>query len=591
MRAVVIGLILLCSLSSQASYKSEIPGATQSEREIRWLWTYLNDVLISCHQSTTECQDPKIKETVGQLLGYVPQAGNSGAWMKLLQFVSEKDHPELFQTTEIEAHRVASTGLKKNSTVYINTDRMDLPLETWIGFLAHEVVHHLGVLDGADRYPDQVGAEISRHFIRQIQKSSFEQFHLPVTHTLVFNSAAKDRGSVSFLSIADVTSDIGWESNTQSVCKPSEKIASQFVSAPAWRLNRIQPRPALVTFRGGGHVDTVCADIASGARRSVVLPVDASITLQYPIPFDSAHWISQTPAGIKSGDDAFGPSFNENDAMFGQMQTFVIQSIQNQSPALEAGSTWNVEIKLKAIDGFPASTCQLAIAGTQYSYIGQDHLPGINFFNSCKIKNLGGGNWQITGSTVIPASARPDQYYISAILFGRDSNDDQRSAVPSLPTFVNVTNRAARGAPSIKGIQVLGLEPATSLGTLPLTNSYKTFQGLSFMVEMTVEGQVRASEPWLDVDLWFPMATEFGIAKGTGSSESWPAVLVNTMIIPQATGTKIQFLFVMPDTLSGLKIAAIKFRRFYFRTDDFSWVEISMPDLHDHMVINADFGR
>lgn len=589
--AIVFFVTVLISFNGHASYKSEMPGATQSEREIRWLWKYLNEFLYSCRNSTNECQDPKIKNSLDDLLAYVPESNTAQAekWEKLLQFVSEKERPDLFTTTDIETHRMAVTTLEKYSVVYINTDRMNLSLDVWAGLLAHEALHHLGIPDGADRYPDQLGVEITKHFKRQMQTSSLEQFKKPDIHTMAFNSAGEGRSTVGFLSTGIITSDIGWESSVvQPFCKTSEIIAKQFTSSPSWRLNRIQPEKGIVTVRGGGYISIVCLNKTTANRRSIEIPLDASIALQYPLPFDRENWIAQTPTPVKSQEDAYGPSNTPSDFKFSKAQTFFIQSVQHEKEQIVAGSTWNTQIILKSVDDFQPLQCQLFVVGTQYSYIGQDHLPGVNPFDSCEFKSLGDRLWQVTGKTVIPASARPDQYYIPIVVFRGASGQGERTAIPTLPKYIKVLNPAA---PKISGIEIMNLPAATRLGTLPLTNSYKVDGGQSFKVQFTVEGPQKAFDLWLDVDLWYLMPTEFGIARGTGSSQSWGGVLVDTQVTPIANGTKIEMTYVMPTNVSGLEITAIKFRKFYLRTSDFSWVEVDIPDLHDHLVINKKFGQ
>jgi len=594
----VLGMILsvlLMGTQSLASYKGEFQGSTQTEREIRWAWRYLNDFLFSCRHSVTDCQSPEIKASIDQLLAYTPAMGmvQMPSWENLLNFVSEKDHPEYFQSADSETHRVASTQLQKFATIYINTDRMNLPLESWVGILAHEALHHLGVADGQDRYPDQLAAEIAKHFKRQVQASSLEQFNLPTARTLVFNPASEGRGSVSFISSPVGTADMGWESNPQHpVCANYEKIAQQFVSAPAWRVNRFQSAKGIVTVRGGGYVTTVCLNKATNTKRTTTFPIDAALALQYPAPLDLAQWVKQVPTVLKSQEDAFSPSGSANDVMFGQAQTFFIQSIQHEQSVVEAGSSWKTKILLKSIDGFQPDSCTLFLAGTQYSYIGQDHLPGINYFDTCELINLGSGHWQVNGTTVMPASARPDQYYIPAIFFNKSPRGDMRSAIPALPTFIQLTNKNAMSVPSIPKIDILGLESASKLGTLSLTNSYKLSEGQHFDVEFTVQGDRKADDVWLDMNIWFVLPTEFGVGRITGSTDSYQGILMTkTVVTPVSQGTKVTMSFVMPGRIQQFEIAALKFSKIYLRTSDYSWAEIELPDLHDHLVINRNFGQ
>jgi hypothetical protein len=593
MKFMVLFLTIV-SANAFASYHGEFQGKTTNEREIRWVWRHLPEFLVSCKASPTECQDPAVKASVDQLLAYIPawDSPQQKAWAGLLQFVSEKDHGDLFKTGDSEAHRLAATALKKGSIVYINTDRMNLPLETWVGILAHESLHHLGVVDGPTRFPDVLAAEIARHFKKQMQLSTLEQFNLPNSRTLSFNSLAPGFGTVALFSNGARTSDIGWEPTPfQPVCSDNEKVFRQFASAPAWRLNRMRIPEGIVVIRGVGFVKTQCLNPQTQQQRTTTMPLAAAITLQYPKPLNLDSWMNQVPVPTygDGGEDEFSPSMASNDGLFGQGQTFLIEAIKNEAPTVEAGGVWSTTITLKSLDGFVPDQCQLFVVGTQYSYIGQDKLPGVNNFDSCKLSNLGAGRWQVSGQTVMPASARPDLYYVPLVVLHRSSDQDERAAMPTIPTFVRVTNKNAQPPPKIRGITVLGLEPVQNLGSLKLTNSYMVKTNDSFNVEFLVEGPQKADDLWFDIDLWYQLPTEFGVARGTGSSISIPSVFRKTVITPVPNGTKVTMTFTMVPTLSGLNIAAYKFRKFYMRTSDFSWVEIEMPDLHDHFVINKRF--
>jgi hypothetical protein len=535
-----------------------------------------------------------VQKALGQLVDYVPAWNGirQQTWSPLLQFVSEKTHGDLFKSGDSETHRLAVTQTKKLSIVYINTDRMNLPIETWAGILAHEALHHLGYIDGTARFPDVLGAEVAKHFKKQMQVSTLEQFNLPSTRTLNFNSVAPGFGTAAFFTNGVHTGDIGWEPTPyQPVCTMNEKVLQQYASAPAWRLNRMRVPEGIVVVRGGGYVTTVCQDSITHQQRTTTVPLDASITLQYPKPLNLQQWSRQvpTPTYGEGGEDSYGPSAAAIDAAFGQEQTFMIESLRHDSTILEAGLTLRTTAILRAIDGYVPTNCRLFIVGTQYSYIGQDRLPGVNPYDSCSLRNLGEGRWQVDGQTVVPPGARPDMYYVPIIFLERPNEKSQRTAVPTIPTFVRITNGRALPPPVIRSISVLGLDPAMNLGTLPLTNSYMVPTNVPFTVEYYVEGRVKAFDMWFDLDIWYQLPTEFGIARGTGSSDSFPAMLKKTVVTPDANGTKVTMTFVLVDQLAGLKIAGIKFRKFYMRTTDFSWVEFEMPLLHDHLVINKRF--
>lgn len=84
-----------------------------------------------------------------------------------LQFFAESEAQ--FSSVDGAPHRLMLTGLTPKSTIYINSDRIsDIPVETLIGLFAHELVHHLGIVDDVSRLPDLFGtriASIARRYI------------------------------------------------------------------------------------------------------------------------------------------------------------------------------------------------------------------------------------------------------------------------------------------------------------------------------------------------------------------------------------------------------------------------------------------
>jgi hypothetical protein len=588
-------LLVLCLFSTGAfaDYKTTIYGKTQTEREIRWLWKYVNEFVVSCAGSKAECQNAEVRSLAQNLVGYLPAFDSIGAkdWANLLEFVSEKDRPDLFKTDAGDVHRVAVTELAKYSKVYINTDRMNLPIERWAGILAHEVAHHLGVLDDEKRLPDALGAEIEKHFKRRMQFSALDQFNLPELRTLTFNADIENHLSIGFVSFPTQLSDVNWGSTPQQpVCQVYESVRRQYASAPVWRVNRFRPKSGVVSIRGGGSVRMDCFNRTTGQTRTNIMPLGASVDLQYSAPLDFDHWMDETPTFILDQAE-WGPSVNAGDHKFGLAQTFLILSTVHNSLTLKAGDVWHVTLTTKSVDGFIPDSCQLFVSGTQYAFLKQDNIPGVNFFPSCVLKNLGGGQWQVDGDLKFPTNTRPDRYYVPAIIFSSAHYGD-RVAVPVFPSMITVENSGAPAPPVIHEMKVLDLPRAAHLGTLKLTDSYLVSTNQTYTVQFQVEGPQTISEAWLDFDIWFPRTDEFGIALGTGSSLSVKQIglLLEEKYERNEKGTLITMKFKALESIGGVTLSALKFRRVYFRASDFSWVELELPMQHDSMIVNSNFG-
>lgn len=582
---------------ANASYQGELYGSTQSEREIKWVWRHLNDFVWSCAASSSHCQDPAIKSVVGQLATYVPEMTYDAfsRWETLLVFVSEKDRPDLFKTGQGEVHRIAVTEFKKYATVYVNTDRMNLSYEKWIGILSHELVHHLGIPDDENRLADQVGAEIQKHTVSQLQVATLEQFKLPFTKFITFNSVAPGRQSATLITDPDRSGDMGWAPTPFApICNPDEKLVSQFVMGPAWRVNRLQAKKAVVGIRGSGYMRAICERKLGGGRRTLQLPMNAIVYLQYSKPFNFDSWMNEAPTRTFNQDElAFAAEYDFQ--AFGPLQTFYVLSTTHEKTQLRAGDTWKTSIVVQGTDGFVPRTCNLYLAGAEYSYILRDGLSGVNEFEHCRISELGNNQWRIDGETQLPEQTRPDRYFVTAI--GLVSGNEGRLAVPVFPTYLQVTNPQAPKAPVIRNISIAGLfTKATEGKMLPgqsLTNSFMANADQVFEVSFLVEGPQKISDLWFDLTIWFynPPQNTFLPGQGTGSSTSFPQVVKKETFIPTTNGTEVHLTFQMPQTVSGIPVAAIKMKRFYMRTSDFSWVEIESQSLSDAMVLNPAYGK
>lgn len=597
MRFLFILFALFANNSASAGYQGELYGATQKEREIKWAWRHLNDFVWSCAASKTHCQAPQVKSIVNQLVAYVPDGTYEAfaKWETLLVFVSEKERPELFKSDAGEIHRVAVTEHQKFSTVYINTDRMELPLEKWIGILSHELAHHLKIVDDSTRMPDQVGAEIQKHAMSRMQVSSMEQFKLPQTQFLTFNSQAPGKFSATLITDPDRSGDMSWAPTPfLPVCNPDENVASQFVVGPAWRVNRIQAEKALVGIRGAGYMRAVCEKKLGGRQRTVQLPMNTIVYLKYSKPFKFDQWMNETPERAFSQDE-FGFSMGDDYQAFGPLQSFYVLSTEHEKIQLTAGEIWKTKVTVQGTDSFAPNQCEMYLAGSQYSYIMRDGLPGINRFSNCKVTNLGSTRWLIEGETQIPAETRSDYYSVVAI--GLINGQEGRMAVPIFPTYVQVQSREAIRPPVIHGMSILGLKTKATEGKMladqTLTNSFLVKPNDFFQISFLVEGPQIVSDLWMDMTIWLYMPGQdtFVPANGTGSSTSFPQVVKKEVMNRNAKGTEVLVTFQMPASLSGYPVAAIKMKRFYMRTSDYSWVEVESQELNDLMVVNSQHGR
>ncbi len=588
-------ILFFFSLNSFSETRELMVGTTQTERELRWTWKYLKEFTLSCSVSE-ECQDPEVLKVITELNLYLPffNEDPNSRWSSLLKFVSEKENPDLFNTNNGESHRLAVTETNKFSPVYINTDRMHLPLEQLVGIITHEVIHHLGYLDNSARLPDRVGAAVAAHFQKRILISNFEQYNLPWTRSLIFNSRS-ERLSIGFWSIAEDTYDIEWgDTLVVRLCSSNEIASRQYVSNPSWKPNRFRATSGIVTLRGGGFVSLMCKNLTTGLERRTQLFIGAEIDLQYPAPLDLKNWTEQTPTLLPE-NARLGTTDFLGDGLWGPNQSFIILSTQHEKLTFVAGETWRSRILVQSLDGFKPKSCEVYFTGLNWSFWKHTGLPAPDMFNFCNLTELSNNQWQLDVEYKLPPNMQPDQLYMFLVRFPDRAGD--RYAIPSAPVFVKVESPQALPAATFDSLDILGLTPIDSYNGSILKSSYKAKNNQTFQVQVFVKGEQELRD-----SLWSPVigsslvgVTVFvhhsnGLANiiWNGPPEQLSQIFTGIDFTKTSTGTRVTFNVRMPENFMGHSVATIKLDYVAFPTADHAWVEKESLDINEFVIVNEN---
>ncbi len=174
-------LILLAFMVSTTAAPRAFAAAlvdAQTQRRVEFAWEKTRVYLKAC-LVTDECGFTPAEIQIALRIG----ANETNYSAKTLQFVDESASP--FSSVNGDAHRLMLTGLTPQSPIFINATRIhDVPVETLIGLFAHELLHHLGVIDDASRLPDQFGARVATLVRRYVVPMNLG---LRNSSTLVFN--------------------------------------------------------------------------------------------------------------------------------------------------------------------------------------------------------------------------------------------------------------------------------------------------------------------------------------------------------------------------------------------------------------------
>lgn len=175
--------------------RSWVEGETSVEQS--WHLSYQNLMHYLRAILNTPAAERKITLTPEQL-NLLRKIYDSRGEYSQLKFVDGKTQPDVFKADNI-AHRLAVTGDRVGSDIFINRDiqdsKMDIAAKT--GILLHELGHHHGYKDTADRPLDKA-AVILTDYIRQtsevktIQGPLGEQIQLILFRPLMMDSGKID---------------------------------------------------------------------------------------------------------------------------------------------------------------------------------------------------------------------------------------------------------------------------------------------------------------------------------------------------------------------------------------------------------------
>lgn len=573
MALAVISLVFFGSLS-RAALRSEIPGASSKEREIRWAWKYLHEFVISCTASTNECQDPAMKGIAQQLTQYLPEWNRTTDWTSLLEFVSERERPDLFRVKEgeSEVHRLVVTGLTRYSKVYVNADRMMLPLTQWVGLLTHEAVLHLGYSDDQDRLPDLVGSIIASHFQKQTVASGLEEYRHPEARLVIFNSRAKGRVATGFFALDFYLSDLEMSpADLQAYCGPGTQFEEQTSRVPFWRVSRIQYRKGLVSVRASSTTTIVCMNPETSERVNKKLAFIAEADMKYvsALTPDEPWWTMPSEfvkASLRTGHtDSAAELITIN-------RSFNVLSITNEAPRIKSGEEWKTRIVIQSIDPRVPRDCQVFMTGANWSYQRDMNLPALERFQKCAITDLGDSKWRLDAATAIPANAQPDYFEIP--LIGVGSTDSQRYAIPKRPVYLKVENPNAPAPLKAIAWRVLDLEPLTGYAGKKLSNSYIADFNKPFWLEVDFAGTPEVKLGYLELNLLVNSGGSLVSVPQTMRADAANETLLSVETLKTPGGTRLRYQLRIPKAGLAYDLRGIQFERFYAQTSDFSWAEM-----------------
>lgn len=582
MKSLLVLLLTLGSLSAHAD-PIEIFKGPQKEAEIRWVWKYLGDFAQACLTHGRECQDPSIKPVLTQLLPLLTKPAAARA--RQLSFLSERARPDLFRVSTHEAHRVAVTENTPGSLIYLNQDRLDMPLSAWVGLLVHESVHHLGYPDDNSRLPDRLGAAVAAYIASVWHESTLEEFAQPGFRVVIFSDPSGAQAMRALVSTNITVSDNdALPSSRVPVCEQGETFLGQTASAPLWRVMHFHSSGLRIRVRGSSLVQNRCRQ-SSGTVvvRKTNFSIIAALVYQTPVDPQGAWW--EQPSVIEGDLMAGNNDGPEEDLDI--YRTFHIESIKDSQETYHPGEIWKREMIVESSEpGFQPKTCNAYLTASRWFV----HRNGIGLFDSfqtCEFKSLGANRWHVTMAFTFPREARPDLFSLAFVAFydGREN----RFALASKPQFVRIENPRAPVALKATHWRVQGLKPKLQLGNAPLKNSFFLEKGQQFWLELDFKGTQKPLRQFLDFDFIVKYQGSAILMPRNVQADKMPDQVLETQIVPFPGGFTIRYRMTLPATLSGVEALGFKWRRITVETDDYSWTETELPNLLEAMFVPENF--
>jgi hypothetical protein len=594
-RLKLLALLILASHLTlvQANPGETVEGASRKEREIRWLWKYLPDIVRACARTVGECSNPEVKPVIDQLIQQLPLEPETftSPRNQRLKFVSEASRPDLFQTGESETHRVAVTGLTPDADVFINSDRMGASPLQWVGWLVHESVHHLGLPDGQDRLPDKVGAAVASFAASYLIENSLAEFGHPDEVIVTFHPPDL-KGQIRMYSDVlpvklPIAADTVLGPNYKvPVCAEGEAFQGQQIEPIFWRVGYLRGDQGFGQIRGTAKITNVCVG-ASGAAREVLTTFVFQGEMQFWERFEnrSAWWEKRwqfDPMTVAAGN------YDGEDVLMDLNRTFAVESIAHEKPVVGAGETWRTQMVVRSMQGETPESCGVAISGARWFHHRVSGLTMFDWSEKCSITPLEGARYQIDMEKKFPEGFQPDLFSIPFVLL--KVGEERRYAMPGgNKNFIEAVNPAAPARMKGRTWNAPGLAARASVFGQPLKHSFSIEKGRAFWLEFEYSGDQELSDIYLDVDLYVRMADgDYAQAPFNATLDDFRELVTAREVLSIFGVTRVRLRFELGDTIQGHQVAGFKLRRLSAKTGDYSWVESNIGGMLEGMFLTSE---
>ncbi len=583
--------LFLVSLSASAE-TTEIAGKNLSEKRIRWVWQNLSTVLFSCSQDKDNCGNPKYQALISQLLKLVPSESDFDvkAWQSQLIFKHENEFD--FNTDLEESHRVAMTGLTPGSIIYFNLDRIErsqgvpYDYEFYVGILVHELVHHLGITDTNERWPDQIGSYIATYFKSKFLSSAQGMVSQKNVSLNVFNAEGPMHWSAISSEIDDrLFNAVPAQSVVTLPCDNAwDMVIQQKVEKPRWHISQFRLKEKTMTLNGTAIVHNQCGSVMTGLKNTYPkkMLLTAVVQFIYPQEMNATNWDKLTPT-VQINVSHLGFSTDDDLIKMAEGLIFTLKPISLPHKTAEPGTVLNYEFEVEDSNQLPIDGCMAQLTSEDWPWVnGASPVKTISA-SRCSVIKVDKSRHKVSVSYQVPHSVVTLNLQLYNVTLY--SKDKFYLSYPSRPVVSQINGNAQAGQTSMD-VTFKNLQPLSALGDYPLINSYVANESDQFQVQLQVQTQDELLRADFEVLILVREGETLGSGPYGGPMHVDKLLIQNYQKTLIGSITDIVLNYKIPNKINSVDCYGMKFNSFSVLTSQLEQISVTYPQTYESFVIS-----
>lgn len=415
MKKVLLALAL--SFSASTSMAATLtPGQNAAVQRVQWAWGYFPRWIASCVDLSARCgltadEQKLLRDILSTISSYKADS---------VKFISGNENPGHFELADA-AHRLAITGSEVGGTIDWNTDLIEsVSLGDAVALITHELGHHHGYKDTADRPLDQLGSKVRALFEAQTETISLrttesaDGFKPQVS---VHSYALSDDGLPEKLAGGEnALWPVIWVPTQLGLTDLSDKwVGRPFCPFGTFKVN-VWLRglrtvdlpqgtdPNTQDYQLSANVEDTCQAEGSAPQRFT----NSTASLDLKFQKEGSLWNLSKDSSLTFVTN-LAPSVDSQ---------IVVTKWSSSANEVKDGETWTYQAEIQSNLKLEEH-CHLNLGASDLSLI----FPS-TFFGECNTVATTPGNYRVSGTFKIPEITPSRKYFVSAIsVYSREVGD------------------------------------------------------------------------------------------------------------------------------------------------------------------------